>query len=131
MSKLKIALIVVILVVVIGSIVGYKMYNKPHAKVEDVAGIEVSAEELSNEYNKDEAIANSKYLDEAIAVTGTITGTETNQDGKLLVILDDDVQCTMRDKAAEVSTGNTITMKGFCSGTNLFGVVLRDCVILK
>lgn len=131
MSKWKIILIVVLVIAVVGGVVGYRMWNKPHAQVEDVAGIKVTTTELVQAYEEDEAAANEKYLDEAIQVTGTVTGTETNQDGQLLVILDDNVQCTMKDKNTSVSESEKVTVKGFCSGSSLFGVVLREGVIVQ
>ena len=136
MKKWKVAILVVVLAGIIGSVVAYKMWHKPHTKVEDVKGLEVSAKELSTAYADDETRANEEYLNKAITVTGEVAETEENQDGKLVVILagaDDmtTVQCTMRDNGVGVSEGGTITIKGFCNGSSLFGVLLSDCVIVK
>ncbi|MCB0697173.1 MAG: hypothetical protein KDC07_07395 [Chitinophagaceae bacterium] len=72
-------------------------------------------------------------MNRAIVVTGTVSEMEENQDGKLVVILAGDdpmatVQCTMRDKGINAETGATMTVKGFCNGSSIFGVLLSDCV---
>ncbi len=70
-------------------------------------------------------------------MTGKVTSASENQDGILVVMLGGDdptavVQCTMRDKTAKAEEGTEITVKGFCSGKNLFDeVLLTQCVITK
>lgn len=127
-------LIAIGLLVLIGICTGIYMWNKPHKKVEDAKGISITAEALSNEYNKDEKAADVKYLNKAIEVSGTISEIDKNQDGGLMVILQTadpmaGVQCTLRDKAAVVAKGQNIVIKGFCSGNGITGVSLTDCVI--
>lgn len=135
MKKWQIVLIVIIIAAGIGGFVAYQMWNKPHTKVEDVESVVLTVGELTNAFSTDEAAANEKYLNKAIEVTGTVSNTETNQDGNLVVYLvedgaENDVQCTMRDSNAQVTAGGTVTVKGFCTGSSLFGVLLTDCVIL-
>ena len=110
------------------------MWYKPHPKVEDAKGIVVAAPALAKEYTADEKTADTKYLNKAIEVTGTIGEIEKNQDGGMMVILQTEdptggVQCTMREKDAKASKGQSITIKGFCSGNGITGVSLTDCVI--
>lgn len=131
MSNGKKILLGIVLLIIFAGVAGYMMWNKPHKEVADISGVEVSTAELTSAYEADETAANQKYLDKAIQVTGTVTGIEQNQDGYTLVILDEDVQCTMKDKNISVATGDKLTVKGFCSGSSLFGVVLRDCIIVK
>lgn len=123
-------LAVVLLGVLIGGVAGYVMWNKAPVKVEDIKGVSIPISQLADDYAADETKANEKYLNKAIVVSGTVTDVQTNQDGKILVILEDKVQCTMRDSAT-VSAGSTITVKGFCTGNSLFGVLLSDGVIVK
>ena len=101
---IKNILIAIGVLVLIGICTGIYMWNKPHKKVEDAKGISITAEALSQEYNKNEKAADVKYLNKAIEVSGTISEIDKNQDGGLMVILKTEnpmagVQCTMRDKA--------------------------------
>ncbi|MCB0700139.1 MAG: hypothetical protein H6551_08230 [Chitinophagales bacterium] len=136
MKKWQKLLLLVIILIAIAGFIGYKMWTKPHTKVEDVKAVEMTVTALSTEFDNDEQAANNKYSNDKIAilVTGTVSSTETNQDGKLVIILTgdgapSDVQCTMRDNGQSASEGANISVKGFCTGTNLFGVLLTDCVI--
>lgn len=129
-GKWKKILLAILILVIAGVVVAYRMWTKPATKVEDVVSIEISAPELAEAFSNNEAEANKKYLNKAIAVTGTVSESEKNQDGKLVVILTGDVQCTMRDENEAVENGATIKVKGFCTGSNLFGVLLTDCIIV-
>jgi len=127
---------VLIVIVLIGAISGVYLWNKPHKKVEDAKGIEISAVALSKEYNADEKAADAKYLNKAINVSGTISEVDTSQDAHLMLILQTGdpmtgVQCAMRDKGLNISKGATVTIKGFCSGSGITGVALTDCVLAK
>lgn len=136
MKKWQIVLLIILAGLLIAGGVGYMIWNKPHDKVEDANAQKISVAELTATFENNEQEANDKFLNKAIEVTGTVSETETNQDGQLLVILSSDnsmmdVQCTMRESNASVATGEQVTIKGFCSGVNLFGVLLTDCVISK
>lgn len=131
MKKGKIIIIILLIAAAAGGAIAYMMWNKEHTKVEDAAATTVTVAELTGAYSADETKANATYLNKAIAVTGKITGVEDNQDGNLLVILEDGVQCTMRDKGVKADIGATITVKGFCTGSSLFGVLLSDCVVVQ
>ncbi len=135
MSK-KLRIIIIALVLLGGGGYGawWYVWNKPHAKVEDAKGIEVTAQALAKEYTADEKAADAKYLNKAIQVSGTVAETEKNQDGGLMVILQTEdptagIQCTMREKNATVNKGQNLTIKGFCSGNGITGVSLTDCII--
>lgn len=133
MKKIVITILVLGL---IGGAVGAMMWFKPHPKAEDAKGIAFTATALAKEYNTDEKMADAKYLNKVIEVTGTVSESEKNQDGGLMVILQTEdptagVQCTMREKNITVTKGQTVTLKGFCSGNGITGVSLTDCVIGK
>lgn len=136
MKKGKIILFVLLAGVLIGGAVGLYMWNKPHEQIEDTKGIEMTVSELAAAFSNDEAKANEKYLNQAITVKGTVTETQQNQDGGLLILLAGEdqgatVQCTMRDKDTKAEVGETVTVKGKCTGSSLFGVLLSGCVMVK
>lgn len=111
----------------------YLFYKKPET-VEGKTGVVVTAVALSEEFGRDERAANAKYLNQAVEVTGTVSETEQNQEGGLMVILDTGdpmagVQCAMREKGVQVQKGQQVTIKGFCSGSGITGVSLTDCIV--
>ncbi len=131
---IKKIILVVVALGLIGGGIGAFMWFKPHPKVEDAKGIVIAAPVLAKEYSADEKAADGKYLNKAIEVTGSVSEMEKNQDGGLMVILQTEdptggIQCTMRDKNANPAKGQTITVKGFCSGNGITGVSLTDCII--
>ena len=133
-GSMKKVLIIILLIVVAGAAVGLYMWNKPHKKVEDATGIPVTAVALCNAYSTDEAKANAQYLNKALTVTGEVSDVSKNQDGGVVVLLKSNdpvlvVQCTMRDKNAQVEKGKNITVAGFCSGNDITSVLLTDCII--
>ncbi len=134
MKKGRIILLIILAGALIGAGVGMYMWNKPHEQIEDVKGMEVSVAELTTAFSENETAANEKYLNQVLTVKGTVTETEQNQDGGLVIILAGDdpmatVQCTMRDKDVKVNTGDVVTVKGKCTGSSLFGVLLSGCVL--
>ncbi len=117
----------------IGAIAGYRIWNKAPAKIEESQGLAISATQLAKEFSEDEPKANGKYLEKGLEVTGIVNSVEANQEGGNTVILETGdpmmpIVCSMRDKAANVAEGSTITVSGFCSG-NVMGVSLTGCVI--
>jgi hypothetical protein len=135
MKRGQIILLIIVLLLVGGGITAYKMWNKPHATVEDQEAIAISTDSLVAEYNANEKAADAKYLTKAIAVKGEVYKVEKNQDGQTTVLFNSvdpmsSVFCTMRDKGEKVDSGAVVTLKGFCSG-HTTDVLLTDCIVVK
>jgi uncharacterized protein YpmB len=133
-KKARYILLFILIVVSVGVIVAYRIWDKPEEMVEDVQGVSISAPELAKSFATDEAKANQQYLNKAIQVTGVVTGTEKDQDGGLMVLLQTEdpmmsIQCAMRETGATVENGKSVTIAGFCSGSDMLGVRLTSCVI--
>jgi hypothetical protein len=131
-----ILLVCIVAVGAIGGVVAWMQWNKPHAKVEDQDGILVSAADLCNSFAADETKANGLYLGKVLEVSGTATEQQVNDAGQLVVTLqganpDVSVLCTMRDKNVTVENEKPVVLKGTCSGNDMFGVLLTDCIVLK
>ena len=125
----KIILIVSLLFVTL-TFIGLKLYNKPHRSVADEESIPISASQLFVDFEQDESVANQKYLDHVVDVTGVVSETLTNQQGQTVVFLKSEnpmfgIQCTLESHSIGVSPGSTITVKGICTG------YLSDVVITK
>jgi len=121
-----------LLFVCTGAVIGYRMYNKPHRNVASETALELTAMRLAAEYEKDEAIANKKYLGNAVQVSGTVSEVTVNQQNKpVIVLLGGDmsgVQCTLQDNVHDIKKGDSITIRGFCSGY-LTDVIIDRCIV--
>ena len=135
MSKpLKIIITLVVIGLIAGAIVFYKVWFMPHRDVKGETAITVTAQAILDAYNTDEKKANTLYLDKAIEVSGEVAGVSKTQQGKTVVSLKTTdpmagIRCTMKE-AVEVTTGNNVRIKGICSGF-LMDVTLIDCYIVK
>ncbi len=132
----KIILYLLLAAIVIGGAVAYRMWTKPHQKVEDIQGLSVSASQLCKDFAANETKANATYLGKALEVSGAVSEVKNNQEGKLVIILQGDdpalsVQCTMRDAGNTANAGQNIVVKGICASNDMFGPTLTDCVIKK
>ncbi|TAL40817.1 MAG: hypothetical protein EPN92_13960 [Chitinophagaceae bacterium] len=142
----KIIVISAAVAVMAGGIYGYSEYNRKPANLERVRpDVQVSAIELIKTFEDNEQDANAKFLDKVISVKGKIKSVEKNDKGYYTVILGEkeimsSVRCSMdsvhQQKAAGLTAGTEITMKGACTGYNadeLLGsdVILNRCVVSK
>lgn len=134
-KKVKIALLVVLGCIVIGAVVAYRMWNKPHRDVATEDALKISAAKLVKDYQAGEPAANALYLDKAVEVTGNIADTGSNQEGQATVLLSSEdaftgVFCTLREKTGGLKPGQTVVLKGICSGM-LSDVRVRDAIIVS
>lgn len=130
---LKKILIAIFVCILIGVGTGIYLWNKPHKKVEDIKGIQISAAALAQDYKNNEQAADAKYLNKVIEVNGVIDEIDKNEDSGTMIVLQTGdpmagVQCTMREKNIAPVKGQHVTIKGFCSGNGITGVTLTDCV---
>lgn len=134
---MKKLIIIVLVLIAIGGVAGYFMYNKPHQSTAAApSDFVVSAQTLFQEFNTDEAAANTKYLDKVVKVKGTVKAVETDEAGNVTMTLDAanemfGVICTIpNDNAAQLpEVGEEVTVKGVCTG-KLMDVVLIRCVLV-
>lgn len=126
-----------IVLLIISAAVGWYLYNKPHTGVENVeADIHITAADLYNDFEHDEALANKKYLNKVIEVTGNVSEVQ-NVNGSQIILLSSTsdaggVSCQLtndeNNKKSTVKKSTTITIKGRCSGY-LMDVNLVDCLL--
>lgn len=130
----KIILGATVLVLLIGALVGYRMYNKPHRDLATVtADHRLSATELFADYEAGEAEANAKYLDKVIRVEGEILNVNTDENGQTSLTLDaggimGGVICQLDPQAgrSNFSEGQRVALNGLCTGM-LMDVILVRC----
>jgi hypothetical protein len=114
---------------------GLYIWNQPARKVEDEKGIEVDAATLFSDYVADESVANSKYLNKAIEVTGLVTTSKKNDQGFAYVILQSadpvfGINCTFKKDVGIINSGQTITVKGICTAY-LDDVIINQAILVR
>jgi len=114
-------LIFFIAIVLIAVVTVYMMWNKPHLNVKDADAIKITAVDLYKIFTTDSASAKTKYLNTVVAVSGEVKQVSLNQQNQQIILLktrdpDASVNCTMEENANSIKTGDTIVVKGICSG---------------
>jgi hypothetical protein len=117
----------------------YFYLNKSH---QDIAGakpeLSVKAAEIIHDYETNEQSANTKYLGKLIEVHGVIGTVDKAEDGTPIILLQSDnpmstVMCQLDpiqvQDNARLESGQTIKIKGLCSGFTT-DVVMERCHIL-
>lgn len=117
-----------------GIVAAFILWFQPPRQVSGQPAVLITAEALYQAYDTDEQAADSRYLGNALEVTGTVTDTEINQDGQLVVFLDTgnpsgNIVCTFPESPGDIPAGQQITVKGFCAGM-LADVMLTDCIYI-
>ncbi|WP_297803315.1 hypothetical protein [uncultured Polaribacter sp.] len=138
MKKNKIV-IVILIVGFVGVFVAYKMYNKPHVNVVDTkSDIILSASKILNDFSTDENVANKLYLEKIIKINGTISELNIEKERGIITLKTTDdfgsVLCHLSEggmkKMKSLKVGQTITLKGICTGF-LMDVILVKCEIIS
>lgn len=135
--KIRNVLIVLLVAVLIGGIIGYQQYNKPHRDLmSEEASAQLTAQQLFAEFEENEAAANERYLDQMVEVTGIIERVNVEQEKSTLQLKTDHMMAgiicefepgEMTNIPAE---GDTVTVRGICTG-KLMDVVLVRCLLMN
>lgn len=145
MSRKKIIISTVVLVVLIGGIYAWSEYSRT---VKSLGGVEADfttdAAALIAEFEKDELAADKKYHNKIVAVNGMVKGVDAVQNTYSIVLGDTSLMSAVRcvvdsvyvKSVSGVNRGMVITVKGAITGfkkddTGLLGsdVELNRCVI--
>jgi len=129
-------LIFLVLVVILGGWIGYKIYNKPHQDLTRMKpDYALTSAALLQEFEANEETAQNKFLNKIIRIEGNLS--EIQQiDQKLILIIDtgnplSNIQCEMDPrytKSEKVFTaGQKVTVQGICAG-KLMDIVLSQVV---
>ncbi len=136
----KMKRLIVLLLIMIGTAgaFGIYFYNKPRSGVSGMKPVAIEdARLLYEEYNTNENAANAKYLGKAIEVFGIVRSVETDDKGKMNVMIETgnemgavNCQFEKQDEMPVVNKGSSVLIKGFCSGL-LLDVVMVDCELVS
>ena len=132
-TKNKIIIIIAIIAAIAFSAYYYIFVysSNNHRQVQSETGIVITSDSLVAKYQADENLANSLYLNKAVAVTGNLLSIDKNQEGKTTLVIGrsdsfSNVSVTMISTAPITQkVGETITIKGLCTGA-LSDVVITD-----
>ena len=135
--------VIVLLVLGIGFGVwkGMKEYNRTNEDLITVkAEINISAVDLTREYEANDSAADQKYLGRIVETNGNIKKIEKDEKGFYTVIMGDSsslssVRCSMdtthNEDAAHLTAGSSSTLRGVCTGFNKDEMGLGSDVILN
>ena len=119
---------IVIIVLAISTILACSVYyyvfvyaKNHHRDPLNEQGIIVTAEKLVNTFQKNEQEGNGLYLNKTVDVTGKVASIIKNQENKTVVSLQSQdpfssVACTLKIENSKIYVGQTITLKGICTG---------------
>jgi hypothetical protein len=130
---------VLLLIAIIGGVVAYKMYNKPHRDIDaEAATVSLTAGELFGNYEESEEKSNTLYLDKVVEVSGTISELSENAAGNLTMLLADgdamggvSATCDASVQKEGLEVGQAVKIKGRCTGLNMFDVEMSNCFIVE
>ncbi|MGB1019347.1 MAG: OB-fold protein [Chitinophagales bacterium] len=129
--------ILIILGLIVGSVIAYTQYNKPHRNIaEEKAYVNISANNLFDVFNENETFANLEYLDKVIKVIGDISEISQDKENKQVVTLEAEnamfggVICTLSESNEDIIIGDQVALKCRCTGF-LDDVILVDCTLEK
>lgn len=110
-----------IAMIVIAAVIGFMMWNEPHRDIKDATAVKTTAVFLYSNLTKDSASMKSKLVNQVVEVSGEVKNVLKNQKGDQVILLKTNtsggsVNCTMEEKISNVKPGDTISIKGLCSG---------------
>jgi len=129
MNKKRIILLVILAAVLTGGLIAYKMWNKPFADASSGDAIQVTAVQLFNDFNSNEAAAQKKYVPQSLGstiveVSGNIKEVGKNDAAESYYYLATDdpngsVKCIVEigSEIANAKAGDNVVIRGFCDGS--------------
>lgn len=119
----------VLLVILVVAFAGYKMIYKEHRDIAtEEAEFTLSADALQKEFTANDSLANVKYADKTILVSGKATAFDAASN---TVTVDEILSATLKDKTEPITIQSPITIKGrFVGYDDLLGELKMDQVSL-
>ena len=127
----------IVILVLLGIAYGWKEYNRTLKSTVDInAFTTIIATDLVKEFEFDETTANKKYNDRVVLVKGIIQSIEItdttqriNLAGRIGGVIGE-LEKSERKRAGELKVGDSLIIKGVCTGF-LMDVILVRTVIIK
>lgn len=121
----------ILLLGALGTGIGYYMFNKPLASIDAMnTNYQMSSNDLLISFEDDENLANQKYLDKVIEVTGTVSKTETEKGITSIYLATENdlsnVIFQLEESDLSIKAGQEVTLKGICTGYLMDVVLVRS-----
>jgi uncharacterized protein (DUF1330 family) len=135
----RIILLLIGVVIIIAVLAGLYLFNKQHKDLSEVTPDHtITATELYQEFETNEAASTEKFNGKVLEVTGKVSSVEDgNDETRNVTLLEDDqfagVICTFQNASGtvmDIKSGDIITVRGVCSGM-LMDVLLNNCVLIE
>lgn len=128
-SKTKMIILIIILLIVAGYF-GFRhlVYGGARDLTKEETAFTVTSDSLVQEFTTHQDVANQKYLEKAVAVSGLVTEVDSTE-----ITLNNTVICVMKEPVNQELTNKNIEIKGRVVGyDDLMGEVkLDECFITK
>lgn len=140
--KKKHIFLVFALLIIIGGVTGYLVWNKPFKDPLSGDAVKITARQLFADFSANEMAAQKKYVpeklgDKKLEITGEINEIGKNEDNETYYILKTDdenfgVKCILEkgDEIINAVKGNNVVLRGFCTGYNM-DVIVNRCKVVK
>ena len=142
---------IILFIIIIGAVAigwyGYKEFYRTNKDLANVKpDVKIPAADLIKEYEKNDSLANTKYLDKIIETNGNVKVIEKDDKGYYTIVLSDaenmsSVRCSMdtvhQEDAARLAVGSSAMVRGACTGFNKdemglgSDVILNRCVVIQ
>lgn len=99
----------------------YSIWNKPHRNIDDAKALEINAPDLYDMLSKQDEKGISSLINTIVSVSGSVEKVMYNQNKQQVVYLktleeNGYINCTMEQPVANIKVGDSVKIKGICSG---------------
>lgn len=130
-------LLIGLILIIISLFFIINLYNKPFIDIKkSTSKLEITAQEILNDYRADENSANEKYVDNLIQIKGEIADISFAKGISIITLKDtsglSSIICQMLPEdnlnVLKLKKGNQVLIKGICTGY-LIDVMMVRCVL--
>ncbi len=119
----------ILVAILLMGFIGYKYLYKEHRDIEtENAKYALTAKQMHSEYNNDDVVAQKKYLNKTIEISGLVSEINENE-----ITIDERVFCQFSEKISrkDIQLNSKITVKGRFIGYDdlLEQIKLDQCII--
>ena len=121
--------IIVVLISVVGIIFAYNYLYPDHRSIsEESVSYTLDAESVFNEFKADYNLAESKYLDQTIVVSGIITSIDIKS-----ITISNKIYCQFETLNTDLKVNDPVAVKGRCIGFDdlLEEIKLDQCSVIN
>lgn len=116
----KYLVLIFVAIIAVAVIIAYRIWNKPHTNVRDAEAVKTTSIALYNILSKNGSDS-ATYLNKVVEVSGVIESVSKNEQNQQIILLKTNVSggsvnCTMEEEVNGKNPGDTIKLKGICSG---------------